>query len=361
MNSRPGNKDVIADLEEREKRLTPKQKQFIAEGRQKRDLAFAGANIEISCTPEQYKKIETIIWQVPLVKYNAKAETLTWHGHEDLFVKKILDVMDGDQAFCRAVLAVKPQIESHIKKNKELTENRVKVDQSRVQLIQDWRALVDAEGVDLSRHQTLKRELDLKKKKVRHFSPEEKETLIDSTLWTQDDLDRSLAHLLKQKPGCLSQISKCKQYIKTFQTEQDPSRDKISDIGKRLDANGLEEAQFKDLELSKQYYQSLVDKLQKKIDREQTKLEQLESELQAIQYKINIMNMVNDARVLDRDFYNWGTRRQRVIDRNEKLKRELQGLETLRENLNHHWRELTHDDQDLCSPLLRTERKLFVI
>jgi len=127
-----------------------------------------------------------------------------------------------------------------------------------------------------------------------------------------------------------------------------------------LEAASSEE-EYRDLKTRFDYNQLQVDKLREKTDREQTMLERLEGELETIQHRLDVLNMVNDSRALDRDFGNWKNRRQRVVERNQKLMRELTELETLQANLNEQWRELTRDKDDLCGPLLRTERKIFII
>ena len=200
----PTNENYLAEIEERERNRSPEEKERIAEAEAKRRLLNAGADVQVPCSREQYEKIRITIWQVPLVKYVPETNKLVWSGHEDHFVKKILDATDGDKEFQKNILSVKPQIEKHIKRNVEKMAEIRKEEVDYQTLMENEDKFFQKERVARKQEQVLERER--KNTQVRHFTDEDKTKMIDVMSFSQEDLERSRSNLIQKKTDSLKKI-----------------------------------------------------------------------------------------------------------------------------------------------------------
>lgn len=353
----PTRQDFIRQAEEAEARLSPEQKQIKAEAKERRALLNANANVEVDCSPEEAEMLKHFLYDhTKLVKYDSKANKLFWFGYAD---EMAIGVTDLIPQFAKRMAYVRTQVKAHVEATQKQAQQRVEFELSSQAYRKETLERVERELTEAMNDQILQAEL--KRRPARVFSGDEKSKLIDCQAYNQDDLTRSRENVVKSKTDCLKKIRNDEKAINKLQTECKPYDTEIAELTTQQQMDDIDEAKFKDLDSSIRFRQSKLRKLRDKIEVHEKAKKEHQAVLDKLEYQQNVLDLAIDMNALKRDFFNWQTRCGRVIQRNEKLMRELSELEILKQNLDEKWKAETGDNQDLCSPLLRTERKLFII
>lgn len=187
--------------------------------------------------------------------------------------------------------------------------------------------------------------LEQKKNKTpRVFTPEEKERMIHVQAYGQEDLTRNHSNLTKKKTNLLEQIQQCNQANISLKTERKPFDEKITKLKAKLDGD-LNEAEFKDVKLSLEYYELKIQKIEVKIEKNNEKKAELQDQLDGIEKQIDILNCILDHYNLLNEIKNFEDRKTRVVTRVEKVLSERNELYTMRTNLNSRWNELLKPEE----------------
>lgn len=202
---------------------------------------------------------------------------------------------------------------------------------------------------------------ELKRQPQRVFSPEEKEKGIDWQALSGEDLERSRKNLITKKNKINNQIGEVEKKISKFGKEIEPFNEKIVALQALLDGD-LTEEKFKDLKLSREYNQLIINKIQDKISPLEAEKTALQNEIDQIDGQVQILNCVVDKLALERESVNWQNRRKRALERVYKVLNDRDGLIQLRISLNEKWKLLTNDTIELVPPLcLKADSELFFL
>lgn len=227
------DKDILAGIDEAERKKSPEEKERLAEAEGKRRRAFAGANILTPCTHAQHEKLKLTIYGTHMVKFELEIEKLRWSGHEDELERRILEAMSHDPTFCKSILSVRPQVDAYIKRCAEKAALVRKEEVDSQTLIKKEADFLQKEQQDRRRDQVIQRES--KNKGTRIFSDEEQAKLIHCQSFSQEDLERSRSNLVEKKTDLLRKTKDCDKTISKLELEKTPFDDKANELREKLE------------------------------------------------------------------------------------------------------------------------------
>jgi len=250
---------------------------------------------------------------------------------------------------------------------KERYKKQIQDTQARVQENKNFRTLVEQTEKEvvkkLSEAREERKQLAAQKAQpVRIYSDAEKQAGVHMQDWSLEDVERSKDNLITKKLKLKKEIKRLDVKNNSIDEQIWPHSEKIANCESKLQAD-LRENEFKDLRLSKEYHEAQVEKLQQQMLPFFEQIYELNQELEKIDNQLKMLDCLIDMHSLKKDaFVNFPRRRERLLHRVHKLLKELSEIETLRENLNARWKDLTGDREDLVPVLgLKSDSKMFFI
>ena len=165
-----------------------------------------------------------------------------------------------------------------------------------------------------------------------------------------EDAERSESNLIEKKTDCLVKIKKCDDANISLKTERKPFDEKITELQTKLDGD-LNEAEFKDVKLSLEYYELKIKKIETKIEKSEEEKANIQTQLDGLEKRIDILTCVLDHQNLLHEVKNFHDRKTRVIERMRKILQDRDALNATRENLNKLWQELTRPKEPEKKPV----------
>jgi len=200
-----------------------------------------------------------------------------------------------------------------------------------------------------------------KSRPCRVYSDAEKAKYVNYQTLPEEDAKRSRDNILKKKQDLKKRLKEPEQKIKELDDEINLHVQEIEKFEERLNSD-LQESEFKDLKLSQEFRKSEIEKLRKRMVPLFDQTYNLDQKIKEIDVQISVLDMVIDAHALAREAGNWQRRRDRVLDRINKILRDQGELYNLRDGLNQRWQQLTNDTQNLCPVLnLKSNARMFFL
>lgn len=201
-----------------------------------------------------------------------------------------------------------------------------------------------------------------KNKQARIFTEAEKSNNLHWSTYSEEDLIRSKENLLNKKQEAKKAIRDLEKQILELDEQIKPHAEKITDCKAKLETD-LDEKSYKDIRLSKEFNESQIEKLQSKILPLSEENSKLYKQIQEADKQLKLLDILIDASELKKDaFLNFPRRRERLLQRLNQILKQMNELETLRENLNQRWRDISNDSQDIIGPLgLKADSQMYFI
>lgn len=141
-----------------------------------------------------------------------------------------------------------------------------------------------------------------------------------------------------------------------------PILEKIKSLKIKRDATP-DEAAWKDLKLSEDFFQDQAEKLQAQIQGLEQEISKLQAEIEQAEFRIRVLNCIVDARVAEeKEAVNYEKRAERARERARRSIQDREELLRLRANVNETFQQLTGSKKTLCRELcLMKDSEIFII
>jgi len=314
----------------------------------------------LKLSAENWKRIANRLYGTGCSSYDKEKEELRFVKFIGQSLEMDLLKKFDDNEFASYIAT----INGLIRKKDELLKKQV-ADQ--VQENKDFRILVEEMEqkvrMFLSEAREEKKQLAAQKSRpVRVYSDAEKAKNIHWQDFAEPDLVRSKENLIDKKLALKKQIKELDQ--KNAETDKLiwPLCDKVDELAKNLEAD-LTEDEFKNAKLSIEFHEAKIEKYRNQMMPFFEKVFDLNNEVEKIDNQLKLLDILIDKAVLLKNArINFPRRRERLLHRVHKLLKELSEIETLRENLNARWRDLTGDREDLAPALgLKSDSRVYFI
>ena len=186
----------------------------------------------------------------------------------------------------------------------------------------------------------------------------------DFSTWaalSQSDAERSKENQLDKISESRKKIKKIDAQLSTLDEELKPIVAEKTTLEEHLKED-ISATEFKEIRDSIDYCDNRLARFNEEIGTQSIENEGLLLDIAKAEDKLKILNLCLDRYALSVERVNFEKRRLRTLERIQKTLRERDSLETLRDNLNSQWLELTGDDSPLCAELcLKADAEIYFV
>jgi len=320
---------------------------------------------EFICSADLHKRLENVLYDVKEFHiYDSASGELRFLRYIDSYLqKRLLSKLNDNDSFelGRYIDLVNKIIQE--KYEKSIADTKARIEAGKAQQLKIDEDLKKVADFHKSKWTEKRLVQEQKIKADRVFTLEEENKLIHAQTWSLEDLERSKESLLNKKLNLKKEIKSLEKDINKLNSQIPPLQEEIKKLKAHLEHDNLTESDFKDIKISIEYNENKIQKISDKILPLSVENSELYIEVEKIDQQLKLLDVLIDKSALERDvFTNFPRRKERILIRLNKLLKEQTEIETLRQNLNLRWRELTNDNQELIPILgLKVDSNLYFI
>ena len=346
--------------------LVPETKKASPEAKaseHERRLRNAGGNFALRCSPEVYATIRIEARGNPFIKeYKPELNKLFLSGWESHFTTTLAHLagdVSGAEEFRHDLGNLKSEVEQFVQMTGEAAKRRVEREQDRQatfhkklqnfeeMLKEQWRTEVLVE--------------QLESKLPRKYTEPEETRLIHAKDFVQHELERNDGDARKRQTSLEQKMMEYEKERVALQSNLDSLSEDISELEDKMNPDKLTQDEFSEFGESLGFGRAKASAIHVKLyDLLESKLK-VEPELKKVHHEKDVFSLVLESRELfQKLFKNWKDRRERALERLQRVVTDFEELEAASEAIDNKWRELTQDFEPLCAPLIVKKQILFV-